>query len=86
MQFLLVYSFFCVIILSVITQAQNSLTHNTGTLEVTTIDNGYIGDDTTHTYGGVVFNGNQNAMFIAGLIFGQYGQGYGNRIEYCRLL
>ena len=75
---LLVQSFFCIIILSVIIQAQNSLTHNTGTLEVTIIDNGYIGDDTTHTYGGIVFNGNQNALFIAGFIFGQYGQGYGN--------
>ncbi|MCW8802995.1 MAG: hypothetical protein OQK57_01260, partial [Ignavibacteriaceae bacterium] len=60
------------------TLTQNSLTHNTGTLEVTVIDNGYIGDDTTHTYGGVEFNGNQNALFIAGFIFGQYGQGYGN--------
>ena len=70
--------FLLVTILSVISQAQNSLTHNTGTLEVTIIDNGYIGDDTTHTYGGIVFNGNQNALYIAGLIFGQYGQGYGN--------
>jgi hypothetical protein len=74
---LLVCAFFCVIILSVITQAQNSLTHNTGTLEVTTIDNGYIGDNYSGTYGGIVFNGNQNAMAMAGLIFGQNGEGYG---------
>jgi hypothetical protein len=60
------------------TLTQNSLTHNTGTLEVTIIDNGYIGDDGTGSYGGVVFNGNQNAMYTAGLIFGQNGEGYGN--------
>lgn len=58
--------------------AQNSLTHNTGTLEVTFIENGYIGNDPTGTYGGVVFNGNPNAMFTAGDIFGQFGLGYGN--------
>ncbi len=73
-----VCSFFCVIFLSVITQAQNSLTHNTGTLEVTIIENGFIGDDNTGTYGGVVFNGNQNAMYCGGIIFGQDGLGYGN--------
>lgn len=67
---------------SAISEAQNSLTHNTGTLEVTIIDNGYIGDDTTHTYGGVVFNGNQNALFLAGFIYGQYGQGYGNQYRF----
>ena len=44
---ILVCIFFCVIFLSPTTQAQNSLTHNTGSLEVTIIDNGYIGDDTT---------------------------------------
>jgi hypothetical protein len=71
-------SFFCVIFLSVVTQAQNSLTHNTGTLEVTIIDNGYLGDDATGSYGGVVFDGNQNAMYCTGLIFGQDGLGYGN--------
>lgn len=70
--------FLLVMILSVITRAQNSLTHNTGTLEVTMIDNGYIGNDTSGTYGGVVFNGNPNALYIAGFIFGQYSQGYGN--------
>ncbi len=76
--FMFVCSIFCVIFLSGITQAQNSLTHNTGTLEVTIIDNGYIGDNPTGTYGGVVFNGNQNALFCGGLIFGQDGLGYGN--------
>jgi hypothetical protein len=77
--FKLACSIFCVIFLSVITQAQNSLTHNTGTLEVTIIDNGYIGDDGTGTYGGVVFNGNQNAMWSAGHIFGaDNGEAFGN--------
>ncbi len=71
-------SIFCVIFLSVITQAQNSLTHNTGTLEVTIIDNGYIGDDGSSTFGGVVFNGNQNAMYTAGLSYAALGGGYGN--------
>ena len=75
---LIVSSFFCELILCDITQAQNSLTHNTGTLEVTTIENGYIGDNGTGTYGGTVFQGNQNAMFMAGIIFGQDGQGYGS--------
>jgi hypothetical protein len=75
--FMFVCSIFCVIFLSVITQAQNSLTHNTGTLEVTMIDNGYIGDNCTDTWGGVVFNGNQNALCTAGIIYGQYGQGAG---------
>jgi len=73
--------FFFVIFLSVITQAQNSLTHNTGTLEVTIIENGFIGNDHSGTYGGVVFNGNQNAMpgsAGAGLIFGQNGEAHGN--------
>ena len=73
-----VCSIFCVIFLSVITQAQNSLTHNTGTLEVTIIDNGYLGDDGSGTYGGVVFNGNQNAMFTAGVLYGESGIAWGN--------
>jgi hypothetical protein len=80
--FLFVCSFFCVIFLSVFTQAQNSLTHNTGTLEVTIIDNGYLGDDGSGTYGGVVFNGNPNAMYAGGFIFGQYGQAWGNMASF----
>jgi signal transduction histidine kinase/DNA-binding response OmpR family regulator len=76
--FMFVCSIFCVILLSVITQAQNSLTHNTGTLEVTIIENGYIGDDVTDTYGGVVFNGNPNAMFTAGYILADNGLAWGN--------
>ena len=76
--FLFVCSFFCVIFLAGIIQAQNSLTHNTGTLEVTIIDNGYLGDDGSGTYGGVVFNGNPNAMYAGGFIYGQYGQAWGN--------
>ena len=76
--FVFVCSIFCVIFLSVIIQAQNSLTHNTGSLEVTIIDNGYIGDNSAGSYGGVVFNGNSNAMFAGGFIFGQYGLGGGN--------
>ena len=77
--FMFVCSIFCVIFLSVITQAQNSLTHNTGSLQLTAIDNGYIGDDGSGTYGGIVFNGNINAMYSAGTIFGQasIGGAYG---------
>jgi hypothetical protein len=76
--FMFVCSIFCVIFLSVITQAQNSLTHNTGTLEVTIIDNGYWGDDASGTYGGVIFNGNQNALYTGGFIYGEYGLGGGS--------
>jgi hypothetical protein len=72
------FFFLLVTTLSVISRAQNSLTHNTGTLEVTIIDNGYIGDNYSGTYGGIVFNGNQNAMAMSGLIFGQNGQAYGS--------
>ncbi len=73
-----VYSIFCIIFLSLITQAQNSLTHNTGTLEVTIIDNGYIGDNGSGNFGGVVYNGNQNAMHTAGFSYGALGAGFGN--------
>jgi len=58
-----------------INYAQTSLIHDTGTLQMTVIDNGYIGDDATGTYGGVVFNGNVNAMFTAGIIGGNLGLG-----------
>jgi hypothetical protein len=73
--FMFVCSICCVIFLSVITQAQTSLTHDTGPLQFTVIDNGYIGDDGTGTYGGVVFNGNVNAIFTAGFIGGNLGFG-----------
>jgi hypothetical protein len=76
--FMFVCSLFCVIFLSAITQAQNSLTHNTGTLEVTIIDNGYWGENGSGTYGGVIFNGNQNALYTGGFIYGEYGLGGGN--------
>jgi len=76
--FMCTHLFFCITMLSVIMQAQNSLTHNTGTLEVTIIDNGYIGDDATGAYGGVVFNGNPNAIFTAGIIVGANGAAWGN--------
>jgi hypothetical protein len=73
--FMFVCSIFCVILLSVIAQAQTSLTHDTGPLQFTVIDNGYIGDDATGTYGGVVFNGNVNAMYTAGFMGGNLGFG-----------
>jgi hypothetical protein len=73
--FMFACSIFCVIFSSVITQAQTSLTHDTGPLQFTVIDNGYIGDDGTGTYGGVVFNGNVNSMFTAGFIGGNLGFG-----------
>ncbi|MCW8810318.1 MAG: hypothetical protein OQK64_05110, partial [Ignavibacteriaceae bacterium] len=75
------FFFLLVTTLSVISRAQNSLTHDTGTLEVTIIDNGYIGDNSSGTYGGIVFNGNQNAMAMSGLIFGQNGQAYGSFVS-----
>jgi len=53
--------------------AQTSLTHDTGPVQMSVIDNGYIGDDGTGTYGGFIFNGNVNAMFTAGIIFGNIG-------------
>ncbi|MHA2101535.1 MAG: T9SS type A sorting domain-containing protein, partial [Candidatus Kariarchaeaceae archaeon] len=61
------------------TPPQTSLTHDTGPLQFTVIDNGYIGDDGTGTYGGVVFNGNVNAMFTAGFMGGNlsFGGAYG---------
>jgi hypothetical protein len=68
--FMFVHLFFCVIILSVITQAQNSGTHNTGTLEVKFFDNGYIEE--------VMFNGNPDALWSAGFLYGLNGGGYGN--------
>ena len=85
--FIFVCSLFCVIFLSAITQAQNSRTHNTGTLEVTIIDNGYIEDDGSGTYGGIVFNGNPDACLwicsrgralLPGLARIQGRQGCGN--------
>ncbi len=78
--FIFMYSFVCVIVLSGITQAQNSLTHNTGTLKISIIDNGYLGDDANGTYGGVVFNGNQNELYTAGFIAagGALDEAYGN--------
>jgi len=70
---------FCLLVTLVagISRAQNSLTHNTGNLEVTIIDDGYIGNIYSGTYGGIVFNGNQNAMAMSGLLFGLNGEGYG---------
>jgi len=48
---------------------------------VTIIDNGYLGDNYSGSYRGIVFNGNQNAIAMAGLIFGQEGQAYGSCFE-----
>jgi hypothetical protein len=72
------FFFLLATMLSITSIAQNSLTHNTGTLEVTIIDDGYIGNKYSVTYGGIVFNGNQNAMAMSGLIFGQNGEAYGS--------
>jgi len=71
------FLFILLLTISVILKPQSALTHDTGTLEVTIIDNGYIGDNYSGTYGGIVCNGNQNAMAKAGLIFGLNGEGYG---------
>jgi len=75
---LILFSFFLVLMLSVILKAQSSLTHDTGTLQVTIIDDGYIGNKYSVAYGGIVFDGNQNAMAMSGLIFGQNGEAYGS--------
>jgi hypothetical protein len=72
------FFFLLITVLPITSIAQNSLIHNTGTLEVTIIDDGYIGNKYSVTYGGIVFNGNQNAMAMSGLIFGQNGEAYGS--------
>ena len=72
------YSLSCVFLFIAmlgINNAQTSLIHDTGFLQMEVIDNGYIGDDGTGTYGGVVFNGNVNAMWTAGVIGGNLSLG-----------
>ncbi|UCH66059.1 MAG: T9SS type A sorting domain-containing protein [Ignavibacterium sp.] len=72
--FMFVHFFFCVIILSVITQAQNSYENSTGYLKVTHSDNGYIER--------VRYRGNEDAIYSGGLLFGQNGEGYGNEFHF----
>lgn len=71
-------SLFCIMVFITMVDinfAQTSLTHDTGPVQMTAIDNGYIGDDGTGTYGGFVFNGNVNAMFTAGVVGGRLSTG-----------
>lgn len=50
---------------------QTFVNHNTGTLTVSLFNNGYIGHNFDATQGnGVVFGSSPDAMFTAGLIFG----------------
>ena len=51
--------------------------HNTGTLQVTVFDNGYLGHDAETVPGGngVVFSGNVDACFTAGIMYGNSTRG-----------
>jgi hypothetical protein len=51
--------------------SQTFLTHNTNTLQVSVFNNGYIGHNFDATQGnGVVFGSSPDAMFTAGIMFG----------------
>lgn len=59
------------LVLCSFTFSQTFLTHNTGTLQVSIFNNGYIGHIWDGTQGnGVVFGTAPDAMFTAGLMFG----------------
>ena len=59
------------VLLTSISFPQSFLTHNTGTLQVSVFDNGYIGHNFDATLGnGVKFGSAPDAMFTAGVIFG----------------
>ena len=56
--------------------SQTFLTHNTNTLQVSVFNNGYIGHNFDATQGnGVVFGSSPDAMFTAGLMFGDNVRG-----------
>jgi len=46
--------------------------HNTGTLQVTVFETGYLGHDAATVPGGngVIFNGNGDACFTSGVMYG----------------
>ena len=67
---------FALLILLNIGYAQSFLTHNTGVLQVSVFDNGYIGHNFDATTGnGVKFGAAPDAMFTAGLFFGNLNFG-----------
>lgn len=68
--------FFILLLLSGFTFSQNFLTHNTGTLQVSMFENGYIGHNFDGSVGaGVKFGSAPDAMFTAGPIFGNLNFG-----------
>lgn len=64
-------SFLFLLLISSLTFSQTFVNHNTGTLQVSLFNNGYIGHNFDATQGnGVVFGTAQDAMFTAGIMFG----------------
>lgn len=69
-------SLFFVLLISSLTFPQIFVNHNTGTLQVSLFENGYIGHNFDATQGnGVVFGTAPDAMFTAGLMFGDNVRG-----------
>ncbi|WP_337872968.1 T9SS type A sorting domain-containing protein [Ignavibacterium sp.] len=67
---------FVLLLLSSFTFSQTIVNHNTGTLTVSLFNNGYIGHNFDATQGnGVVFGSSPDAMFTAGLMFGDNVRG-----------
>lgn len=60
-----------IFVLTTFSFSQTFVNHNTGTLQVSLFNNGYIGHNFDATQGGgVVFGSSPDAMFTAGLMFG----------------
>lgn len=68
--------FLVIVVVSTLAMGQTFLTHNTGTLQVSLFNNGYIGHNFDATQGnGVVFGSSPDAMFTAGIMFGDNVRG-----------
>lgn len=65
---------FFIISLNVIVQGQ-TYDHNTGSLQVTVYQNGYLGHDAVPTGNGILFNSNVDACFTAGIMYGNSTNG-----------
>src|SRR5574338_750165 len=66
----------CLFLFSSAIQSQTFLTHNTGVLQASVFNNGYIGHNFDATVGnGVKFGAAPDAMFTAGLFFGNLNFG-----------
>ncbi|MFN3873713.1 MAG: hypothetical protein ACK4R9_12010, partial [Ignavibacterium sp.] len=64
------------LLISSLTFPQTIVNHNTGTLQVSLFNNGYIGHNFDATQGnGVVFGTAPDAMFTAGIMFGDNVRG-----------